>query len=152
MFVVDVRTVPRSRINPQYNRETLPQSLEPFEIGYEHIASLGGLRGRARGDLERWPTGLFVTSPVQLNMISRHSVTLNSSLTFLARPGAASNIPDWRSRLRLKPLSCSLRRLSERRLINWKMTHSISSKVDRRCSRTKTKNPISACARQSSPT
>ncbi|MGC1562784.1 MAG: DUF488 family protein [Bradyrhizobium sp.] len=24
MFVVDVRTVPRSRINPQYNRETLP--------------------------------------------------------------------------------------------------------------------------------
>lgn len=48
MFVVDVRTVPRSRTNPQYNRETLPQSLEPFEIGYEHIASLGGLRGRAR--------------------------------------------------------------------------------------------------------
>jgi uncharacterized protein (DUF488 family) len=48
MFVVDVRTVPRSRANPQYNRETLPQSLEPFEIGYEHIASLGGLRGRAR--------------------------------------------------------------------------------------------------------
>jgi len=48
MLVVDVRTVPRSRTNPQYNRETLPQSLEPFEIGYEHIASLGGLRGRAR--------------------------------------------------------------------------------------------------------
>jgi uncharacterized protein (DUF488 family) len=48
MFAVDVRTVPRSRTNPQYNRETLPQSLEPFEIGYEHIASLGGLRGRTR--------------------------------------------------------------------------------------------------------
>jgi uncharacterized protein (DUF488 family) len=46
--VVDVRTVPRSRANPQYNRETLPQSLEPFEIGYEHIASLGGLRRRSR--------------------------------------------------------------------------------------------------------
>ena len=49
-LVVDVRTVPRSRTNPQYNREALPQSLEPFEIGYEHIASLGGLRGRA-GDV-----------------------------------------------------------------------------------------------------
>jgi uncharacterized protein (DUF488 family) len=47
-LVVDVRTVPRSRTNPQYNRDALPQSLEPFEIGYEHIASLGGLRGRAR--------------------------------------------------------------------------------------------------------
>ncbi len=48
MLVVDVRTVPRSRTNPQYNRETLPQLLEPFEISYENIASLGGLRGRAR--------------------------------------------------------------------------------------------------------
>jgi len=47
-LVVDVRTVPRSRTNPQYNRETMPQSLEAFGIGYEHIASLGGLRGRAR--------------------------------------------------------------------------------------------------------
>jgi uncharacterized protein (DUF488 family) len=47
-LVVDVRTVPRSRTNPQYNRETLPISLEPFGIGYEHIAALGGLRGRAR--------------------------------------------------------------------------------------------------------
>jgi uncharacterized protein (DUF488 family) len=47
-LVVDVRTVPRSRTNPQYNRDALAQSLEPFEIGYEHIASLGGLRGRAR--------------------------------------------------------------------------------------------------------
>ena len=47
-LLIDVRTVPRSRTNPQYNRETLPQSLGPFGIGYEHLASLGGLRGRAR--------------------------------------------------------------------------------------------------------
>jgi uncharacterized protein (DUF488 family) len=47
-LVVDVRTVPRSRKNPQYNRETLPDSLAPFGIGYEHIAALGGLRGRKR--------------------------------------------------------------------------------------------------------
>jgi uncharacterized protein (DUF488 family) len=46
-LVVDVRTVPRSRTNPQYNADALPPSLLPFEIGYEHIASLGGLRGRA---------------------------------------------------------------------------------------------------------
>jgi uncharacterized protein (DUF488 family) len=46
--LVDVRTVPRSRTNPQYNRETLPQTLRRFGIGYEHIAALGGLRGRKR--------------------------------------------------------------------------------------------------------
>jgi uncharacterized protein (DUF488 family) len=47
-LVVDVRTVPRSRTNPQYNRDGLPDSLAPFGIGYEHIAALGGLRSRAR--------------------------------------------------------------------------------------------------------
>ena len=47
-LVVDVRTVPRSRTNPQYNRDALPQSLAPFAIAYEHMAALGGLRGRDR--------------------------------------------------------------------------------------------------------
>ena len=46
-LVVDVRTVPRSRTNPQYNRETLPVSLSNCQIAYEHIAELGGLRPRA---------------------------------------------------------------------------------------------------------
>jgi uncharacterized protein (DUF488 family) len=46
--LVDVRTVPRSRTNPQYNRDVLPEQLAPFGIGYEHIAALGGLRGRIR--------------------------------------------------------------------------------------------------------
>jgi len=46
--VADVRTVPRSRANPQYNSETLAQSLSAHGIGYEHIAALGGLRGRSR--------------------------------------------------------------------------------------------------------
>ena len=43
-LVVDVRTVPRSRRNPQFNRETLPQSLQVAGIGYEHDAGLGGFR------------------------------------------------------------------------------------------------------------
>jgi uncharacterized protein (DUF488 family) len=45
-LVADVRTVPRSRTNPQYNRESLPLSLSEFHIAYHHIAALGGLRGR----------------------------------------------------------------------------------------------------------
>ena len=45
-FVVDVRTVPRSRRNPQYNEDTLGAELEPYQIAYARIAALGGLRGR----------------------------------------------------------------------------------------------------------
>ncbi len=47
-LVADVRTVPRSRTNPQYNEAVLPHSLNADGIGYEHIAALGGLRGRSR--------------------------------------------------------------------------------------------------------
>jgi len=42
--IVDVRTVPRSRHNPQFNLDTLPQALRSAEIGYEHMSGLGGLR------------------------------------------------------------------------------------------------------------
>jgi uncharacterized protein (DUF488 family) len=42
--VLDVRTVPRSRHNPQFNKDTLPASLAHAGISYRHIAGLGGLR------------------------------------------------------------------------------------------------------------
>jgi uncharacterized protein (DUF488 family) len=44
-MVADVRSIPRSRTNPQYNRDVLSSRLAEFQIGYEHIAALGGLRG-----------------------------------------------------------------------------------------------------------
>lgn len=47
--LVDVRTVPRSRKNPQFNRETLPDALRAAGIDYLHLPGLGGLR-RARAD------------------------------------------------------------------------------------------------------
>jgi uncharacterized protein (DUF488 family) len=47
--LLDIRTVPRSRHNPQYNRDTLPDSLGKAGIGYRHVAGLGGLR-HARAD------------------------------------------------------------------------------------------------------
>jgi len=43
-YLVDVRTLPRSHRNPQFNREVLPQTLEVAGIGYVHLAALGGLR------------------------------------------------------------------------------------------------------------
>ena len=42
--LIDVRTIPRSRYNPQYNREALERSLRDAGIGYEHMGALGGLR------------------------------------------------------------------------------------------------------------
>jgi uncharacterized protein (DUF488 family) len=45
-LVVDVRTVPRSRTNPQYDRDALRDKLSEFQIDYEHLAALGGLRGK----------------------------------------------------------------------------------------------------------
>ena len=47
-LVVDVRFMPRSRTNPQFNLETLPEGLAPWQIGYKHMAELGGLRGKQR--------------------------------------------------------------------------------------------------------
>jgi uncharacterized protein (DUF488 family) len=42
--VLDIRTIPRSRHNPQFNRETLPKALRRVGIGYMHLKKLGGLR------------------------------------------------------------------------------------------------------------
>ena len=42
--LIDVRTIPKSRYNPQYNREALERSLRDAGIGYEHMKALGGLR------------------------------------------------------------------------------------------------------------
>ena len=47
--VVDVRSIPRSRRNPQFNRESLARHLRAARIGYVHLKKLGGLR-RAKAD------------------------------------------------------------------------------------------------------
>lgn len=42
--LVDIRTIPRSRTNPQFNRDVLPGALEAAGIRYQHMPGLGGLR------------------------------------------------------------------------------------------------------------
>ncbi|MFZ2008355.1 MAG: DUF488 domain-containing protein [Stellaceae bacterium] len=48
-LLVDVRTVPRSRFNPQFNTDALPAPLAEAGIGYRHLAALGGLRHHPKG-------------------------------------------------------------------------------------------------------
>jgi uncharacterized protein (DUF488 family) len=47
-LVVDVRSIPHSLTNPQYNAAWFASALSQLEIGYEHIAELGGRRGKSR--------------------------------------------------------------------------------------------------------
>jgi uncharacterized protein (DUF488 family) len=42
--LADVRTIPHSRHNPQFNRESLPENLKKVGIAYSHWPELGGLR------------------------------------------------------------------------------------------------------------
>jgi uncharacterized protein (DUF488 family) len=49
--VVDVRTVPRSRHNPQFNQTSLPRALKKAGLGYIHLPGLGGLRHAKRDSI-----------------------------------------------------------------------------------------------------
>ena len=40
-LLVDIRKIPMSRANPQFNKDRLPGSLAAYQISYEHIAALG---------------------------------------------------------------------------------------------------------------
>lgn len=42
--VIDIRTIPKSRHNPQFNEDTLRHTLHNHHIGYRHMKGLGGLR------------------------------------------------------------------------------------------------------------
>ena len=58
--VVDVRTVPRSRHNPQFNTDSLPASLRGVGIDYTHMPGLGGLRHTHAGSInEGWRNTSF---------------------------------------------------------------------------------------------
>jgi uncharacterized protein (DUF488 family) len=46
--IIDVRTVPCSRHNPQFNKASLPQSLKNLGLEYIHMPGLGGLRHAKR--------------------------------------------------------------------------------------------------------
>jgi uncharacterized protein (DUF488 family) len=47
-LVADIRKIPRSRANPQFDQETLPDALAASGIAYDHVTALGGLRAKTR--------------------------------------------------------------------------------------------------------
>lgn len=58
--LVDVRTIARSRHNPQYNQENLAHALQDHHIGYRHEKKLGGLRRPVKGSINTaWRNSSF---------------------------------------------------------------------------------------------
>ena len=47
-LVVDIRSTPRSRTNPQFNHDALPEALAAWQIGHVRIAELGGRRTKSK--------------------------------------------------------------------------------------------------------
>lgn len=47
-LVVDIRSMPRSRTNPQFNLDALPETLASWQIGHTVIPELGGLRKKSK--------------------------------------------------------------------------------------------------------
>lgn len=50
--LVDIRSIPRSRANPQFNADLLAPALARVRIRYEHLAALGGLRKKTKDESE----------------------------------------------------------------------------------------------------
>ena len=58
--VVDVRTIPRSRHNPQFNADELRAALGAAGIAYVHLAGLGGLRHTTKDSINTaWKNASF---------------------------------------------------------------------------------------------
>lgn len=58
--LVDVRTVPRSRHNPQFSKDALSTALEGVQIDYRHVPALGGFRHPRRDSVnDGWRNDSF---------------------------------------------------------------------------------------------
>jgi uncharacterized protein (DUF488 family) len=55
--LVDIRSIPRSRTNPQFNIDVLPDALGAARISYAQLAALGGRRGKSKSVGERVNAG-----------------------------------------------------------------------------------------------
>src|ERR1051325_6668377 len=60
--LVDIRAVPRSARNPQFNSDTLPEALAEAGTAHGHMRELGGLRHHPKGPPPS-PNGLWRNEP-----------------------------------------------------------------------------------------
>jgi uncharacterized protein (DUF488 family) len=88
-LLIDVRTTPHSRHNPQFNKEVLPDQLKHYGIKYTHLPEIGGLRnpkdssinlaleGQFRGYADYMQTKDFTDTLLKIMVLAReHRVAL----------------------------------------------------------------------------
>lgn len=82
--LVDVRTIPRSRHNPQFNRDTLPETLLQAGIGYTHMEELGGLRHARKDSLGIAVEDIMSSTRTQSHELTSFAMVEGSHVTYPA--------------------------------------------------------------------
>lgn len=122
-MLIDVRTIPKSKHNPQFNKESLEIALKEFGIQYLHIPKLGGLRHTTktsvnvgwhnlsfRGFADYMQTSDFLEGVEELEILGKKNTTVVM---------CAESVP-WRCHRSLIADALTLRK--------WKVFHITSKK------------------------
>ena len=98
-LLADIRTIPRSRHNPQFNGDTLPSSLRRRHLRYTHLPLLGGLRRASKESLNTgWRNASFrgfadymMTDEFEAGLSDLRALTANGTVALMC----AEAVP-WR--------------------------------------------------------
>lgn len=111
-ILADIRTVPRSRHNPWFDGDVLPDALERHGIEYLHLANLGGLRHTHKGSPNTgWHNASFrgfadymQTAPFVEGLHTLHALTSRGTVALMC----AEAVP-WRCHRSLVADALSIR-------------------------------------------
>lgn len=130
-MVIDIRSIPKSRHNPQFNQDVLKKSLAKAKIRYRHIKELGGLRHPLKDSINTgWINASFrgfadymQTPNFQKGLEKLEKLALKKRCTLLC----AEAVP-WRCHRSLVADALTIRK--------WKVFHIQSRKTAKRHRRT----------------
>lgn len=117
--LLDVRAVPRSRHNPQYNTEILSRTLAAADIAYTHLPALGGLRKPRKDSVNMgWRNDSFRGYADYMQSGEFHRA-LDDLLTAAAEPAAlmCAEADPWRCHRLLIADAASLRGIEVRHIL-----------------------------------
>jgi uncharacterized protein (DUF488 family) len=102
--LVDIRTIPRSRTNPQFNQDTFPDDLGNSGIGYKHLKGLGGLRKSKKDSVNLGWTNLSFRGYADYMQTGQFSQTLEELMKLSENRNVAvmcAEAVPWRCHRRL---------------------------------------------------
>ena len=101
--LVDVRTVPKSRHNPQFNADTFPGALRDAGIDYVHLEALGGLRHTRKDSINTgWRNASFrnyaeytLTAPYREGLAELEELATAASSQARVPPATFTDVRPW---------------------------------------------------------